>query len=324
MRDKETKNIRSASLLMCAVLFGTAACASDINACKPGAGVTLQVLGSGGPIADDGRASAAYLVWVDGESKVLIDAGGGAFLRFGEAGADFASLDFIGISHFHTDHSADLPTLLKSGYFSNRRRNLAIGGPDSSVPESVEHFPGLNTFLDSLFREPDGAYAYLSGVFDGSGGMVQIDAIEIANNGSQTVNVYGDDDTPLQISASHVPHGIVPSIAYRVRVGDTSIVFGSDQNGNDPAFAKFAKDATLLVMHMPVPEDIAGLGRRLHAPPSVIASIASKANAETLLLSHLMQRSLRDLDGNVELVKAGYDGRVIVANDLDCLSLNTG
>ncbi len=76
--------------------------------CDTANGVTLQVLGSGGPIADDARASTGYLIWVDGQARVLIDAGSGTFVRFGEAGAQFASLDHIALSHFHTDHSADL------------------------------------------------------------------------------------------------------------------------------------------------------------------------------------------------------------------------
>ena len=88
--------------------------------------VAVQVLGSGGPIADDARASAAYLVWVEGSSLALIDAGGGAFLRFGEAGARFEALDFIGLSHFHTDHSADFPALLKSGRSPSRARAPAV------------------------------------------------------------------------------------------------------------------------------------------------------------------------------------------------------
>ena len=54
--------------------------------CDVDDGVVLQVLGSGGPIADDGRASSGYLLWKDGQARVLIDTGGGIFLRFGEAG----------------------------------------------------------------------------------------------------------------------------------------------------------------------------------------------------------------------------------------------
>lgn len=36
-------------------------------------GVALQVLGSGGPVADDARASSGYLLWIDGKARVLLD-----------------------------------------------------------------------------------------------------------------------------------------------------------------------------------------------------------------------------------------------------------
>ena len=53
----------------------------------PSDGVAVQILGSGGPRAGTGRASASYLVWVDGRARVMVDAGGGSFVRFGESGA---------------------------------------------------------------------------------------------------------------------------------------------------------------------------------------------------------------------------------------------
>ena len=77
------------------VWWATLSFADSAEQCPPPQGVALQVLGSGGPIADDARASSAYLVWVDGKSRVLIDAGGGAFLRFGEAQANFSDLECI-------------------------------------------------------------------------------------------------------------------------------------------------------------------------------------------------------------------------------------
>lgn len=313
---QKIRQIQRVILLLCIAFVAPVACAKAVESCPVEKGVTLQILGSGGPIADDGRASAGYLVWVDGESRVLIDTGGGTFLRFGEAGAKFASLDFIGLSHFHTDHSADFPALLKSGYFSDRQRSLIVAGPNSSAP-----FPGLNTYLNSMLGKPDGAYAYLSGYLDGTGGLSKIEPYEVAKDDSAAVTVLGDEDGALQISALHVPHGIVPALAFRVRIGEASIVFASDQNGDDPAFVDFAKDATILVMHMVVPEGISGAGRKLHAPPSVIGNIAQQAGVGTLVLSHLMARSLKNLDNNVKIVKANYDGRVIVANDLDCITL---
>jgi len=289
------------------------ACADTVSQCPPPTGVALQVLGSGGPIADDRRASSGYVVWVDGRSRFLIDAGGGTFLRFGEAGARFSDLDFIGVSHFHTDHSADFPALLKSGYFSGRERALTVAGPDAGGP-----FPGLRAFLASMLDPGHGAYGYLSGYLDGSGGLVKIEAIEVSSDESRSVSVFDDIDSKSRVQAMHVPHGIVPAIAYRVDIGGAAIVFSSDQNGSDSGFVEFAKDATLLVMHMPIPEGATGGALQLHARPTVIADIASKSAARRLVLSHFMARSLNNLEENVEIVAAGYDGPISVAKDLDC------
>jgi ribonuclease BN (tRNA processing enzyme) len=258
------------------------ACTQAATTCPPAEGVALQILGSGGPIADDSRASSGYIVWIDGKSRVLIDAGGGTFLRFGEAGATFEALDFIGLSHFHTDHSADFPALIKSGNFSDRDRSLSIAGPQGDGA-----FPGLKDFLQSMLGKDHGAYAYLSA---------------------------------FNIDALRVPHGIVPAAAFRVRAGDQTLVFATDQNGGNPAFADFAKGASVLVMHMVVPENVAGVGRRLHAPPSVIGEIAAAAAPGKLVLSHFMARSLAGLEQNVALVRERYKREVILAEDLACVT----
>lgn len=286
------------------------------NQCPPATGVAVQVLGSGGPIADDGRASSAYLVWVDGKSRVLIDVGGGAFLRFGEAKADFRELDFIGLSHFHADHSADFPALLKSGSFSGRSEPIAVAGPDGS-----DVFPGLNQFLTRLLDPESGAFAYLGDYLDGSGRLPKLKVVEVDSDNKGPLVVFGDDDSPIQIDAMHVPHGIVPAVAFRVRVDAEVIVFSTDQNGSNPEFVEFTRDASLLVMPMPVPEDVTGIGRRLHAPPGVIGTIANDANVKKLVISHFMERSLRDLQQNVDLVKSRFSGPIEVADDLLCYKI---
>jgi ribonuclease BN (tRNA processing enzyme) len=303
-----------------AVFFALALVSAMVSAhaadCPSLKGPVLQILGSGGPIADDGRASSGYLVWLDGSAKVLIDAGGGTFLRFGESGAKFESLDFVGLSHFHTDHSASFPALLKSGSFSNRERSLVVAGPDGS-----EIFPGLNAYLRSMLEDEHGAYGYLSGYLDGTGGLPKINAFEVAEVEGEVSTVYFDDGAKLRIEAMHVPHGIVPALAFRVKIDKYTIVFASDQNGSDDAFIEFARNANILVMHMVVPEGVSGVGRRLHAPPSVIGAIAEQANVGTLVLSHFMARSLKNRDQNVSIIESAFDGRVILANDLDCVSV---
>lgn len=88
-----------------------------------------------------------------------------------------------------------------------------------------------------------------------------------------------DGHSQIQIDTMHAPHGVVRALAFRIRIKDKVIVLASDQNGNDREFVNFAKGANLLVMHMPVPEAVVGVGRRLHAPPSVIGAIANDAGS---------------------------------------------
>ena len=306
------KPIRLA-LLALLIAAGAEAGAAPCPAAGP---LSVQVLGSGGPIADDGRASTAYLVWIDGAARILIDAGGGAFLRYGEAGARFDDLDFIGLSHFHTDHSADLPALLKSGFFSRRTRPLPIAGPSGAG-----RFPGLSGFLSAMLDPERGAYAYLSGYLDGSGGLVRLEQIEVPNSSASPVALPAASNERFVVEALSVPHGPVPARAFRLRVGETTLVFASDQNGSNPALVDFAREADLLVMHMPVPPDADEVARKLHATPEAIGAIAQAAGAKTLLLSHFMARSLANLDANVGIVQSGYSGRVIVAEDLLCVPL---
>jgi len=300
-----------------ALLTLTQACAQQTQTCPAANGVSLQVLGSGGPIADDARASSAYLVWVDGKARVLIDAGGGSFLRFGEARARFSDLDFVGLSHFHADHSADFAALLKSGNFANRERALTVAGPSGS-----NRFPGLEKYLTSILDNSEGAYAYLSGYLDGTGGLQKLNSIEVVDDWSRDQNLLQGVSDEIAIYSMHVPHGIVPAIAFRVEVRGKSIVFSSDQNGSDADFESFAKDATLLIMHMPIPEDAGDGARQLHALPSKIGELAAAADAKGLILSHFMARSLRGLEENVQLVRDGFDGEVVIAEDMYCQVAN--
>jgi ribonuclease BN (tRNA processing enzyme) len=284
-------------------------------ACPPAEGVAVQVLGSGGPIADDARSSTSYVIWVDGSSRALIDMGSGSFVRFGEAGARFTDLDFIGLSHFHTDHAADFVALLKSGNFSGRERPLPVAGPGGGAV-----FPGLEDFLAANLDKETGAYRYLGGYLDGSGGLARLLLSQI-DDGAEQRNVLEGIDTELAVYAQHVPHGIVPAVAFRVDVRGRSLVFASDQNGSDPEFVEFARDAALLVMHLPVPENAGENARKLHAVPSRIGQIAAAANAERLLLSHFMARSLENLANNVAIVSEAFDGNLITADDLMCVDL---
>jgi ribonuclease BN (tRNA processing enzyme) len=284
--------------------------------------LALQILGSGGPIADDERASSAYVIWHRGKSVALIDFGGGAFARFGAAGADLAELEFIALSHFHTDHSAGIPALMKSAYFSQRERPLTLLGPSGSPNRSATkpgQFPALPEYLNSLFAPGRGAFRYLAGLLDGSDGLFELSALTVdASEGQQsTLEVPG----PIKLSALGVHHGIVPALAYRLEVDGRTIVFSGDQSRFNPAMASFSRGADVLVAHIAIPQDAGNIAKRLHRTPESWGQLAAEAEADELVLSHWMQRSLREQAENVAWVQKNYSGSVHIASDLDCIVL---
>ena len=276
-----------------------------------GHGVELQVLGSGGPEVQDKRAGTSYLIWRDGKARVLIDAGGGAALRFGEAGARMEDLKFILLSHLHVDHTADLPALFMSSYFGQRVSPLPLFGPSGN-----RDFPATTVFIADLFDPAHGAYRYLGRYLSGhdDGYSLQPHDVRLAAHEIRKVS----STEGITISASRVIHGSVPALAWRVDLDERSLVFSGDGNGDNGNLQQLANGADLLVIHNSIPEGAEGPPRALHMPPSLIGAIAASAHAHRLVLSHRMLRTLGREQETVGFIARSYAGAVAVANDLDC------
>ncbi|GAB5414244.1 MAG: MBL fold metallo-hydrolase [Congregibacter sp.] len=292
------------------------------------------MLGSGGPIADDARASSGYLIWDDAKARVLVDIGSGALLRYAQSGADFRDLDALLLTHLHTDHSADLPGLLKSGVFSGRRRPVLIAGPGRGRGRQVS-FPSLTEYLDAMFSPSFGAYAYLAGYLDGSQGLPRLRPVVIGEDspqlslggkppevspGAAAVTIDTGIDG-LRVEALEVAHGPVPALAYRVSLAEHVVVFAGDQHEKGERFADFAQGARLLVLPMPIGVQGSDAALALHAPPQRLGVMAQRAGVQSVLLSHFMQRSLRNLNENIAAVRENYTGELWLAEDLDCYLL---
>lgn len=273
---------------------------------------TLQLLGSGGPISDDKRSSSGALIWWHNQPQILIDAGGGVFLRFGQSGAHLEDVELIALTHFHTDHVSDLPALLKNSYFFDQEKTIKITGPTAGA-----HFPSLSHFLTELFNGVDGAYAYLSGLYDATDGIrLKIEPLDIDYKNTQPVKVY--EKNGLVVSALGIPHGDVPTLAYRIDSPNGRIVFSSDQNGSNPAFIDFAQQADILVMPAAITEDADEMSSFMHAKPSIVGKIAEKTHPEMLVLDHFMGKSLRDKDQIMRIIKQYYHGPIKAGRDLAC------
>src|SRR5262249_51932567 len=166
--------------------------------------VAGQILGSGGPIVNRDRASTSYLLWIDGQAKILVDMGGGAFLRFGQTQAKLSDLALVAISHLHPDHVSDLPALLWLSNFT-RKDPLPIVGPSGN--DLVPAFP---IFLSRLFDAKNGAFQVLGTALGappvaGVGGGVRLDVSVVDVTKAEPSPVF--DRQGVTVTALGIPHG---------------------------------------------------------------------------------------------------------------------
>ena len=276
-------------------------------------GVALQVLGSGGPEMR-GRASASYLVWVDGKARVLVDVGGGSALRFGESRARMADLDAVLFSHLHSDHSADFPVLIKSSHFESAPRKRAL---PAFGPPGTPLMPSTSEFMDALFAPKTGVFRYLGAA--GNEKTYEIESHDVALGAAETKLIFDRDG--LRISATPVIHANIPALAFRVEVQGKSMVFFGDGNGNNGNLEKISGGASLLIAHLAIDDSIHFGERSLHAPPDVIGRIAQQSSAKRLVLAHRRPETLGKETHLKQVIAREYSGPISFADDLDCIAV---
>jgi ribonuclease BN (tRNA processing enzyme) len=294
--------MRSLFLCLLAALSIPSVAAAQTCAGNP---VAVQILGSGGPAINANRASASYVLWVGDQAKLLVDMGGGTYIRFGQSQAKLADLAMLAVSHLHPDHVSDLPALLWLSH-QLRKDPLPTVGPSGN-----EVAPAFPTFLSRLFDEKNGAFQVLGhtvGAAQGNGVALEISVVDVKKAEPSTVF----DRDGFTVTALGIPHANVPTLAYRVQTRGVSAVFSSDQNGTNPKFTEFAKGADVLVMHLAI---AAGATSPLHAAPGVVGRIAHDAGVKRLIVSHIGQF---DLDAAIAELKKSYSGPLTIGADLQC------
>src|SRR5262249_37749687 len=185
--------------------------------------------------------------------------------------------------------------------------------------------PDFSTFLSRLFDERSGAFPVLGATLGGkrrdipdgpgsNGGTVRLDVGVVDVTKAEPSTVFDRDG--LTVTARGIPHGNMPTLAYRVSVGNVSIVFSSDQMGTDPRFVDFAKGANILIMHLALAAGVKN--HPLHAAPDVVGRIAQEAGVGRLIVSHI---GLFRLDAAIADVRKSYTGPLVVGADMQCTPL---
>lgn len=281
----------------------------------PETGTHLLLLGTmAGPVLDPRRMMASQAVIVDG-AVYLVDCGYGAVLRLAQAGLRPADVRAIFVTHHHSDHNADYPTLIQLAWIQGiRDRIVSVGPPpfrrihDAAVAFNRED---TDIRIAGTGREP------IEGFFE---------VVEVTEPGV----VYEDDLVSVRTGiADHPPFST--ALGFRFDTSGRSIAFSGDTAASDE-IAALAEGADVLVheaMHEPGID--AMLAKRPYVPPRLrqflveghtsaedAGRIAAEAGVGTLVLSHLLpgdQPEVTDAIWTGDATKQ-FSGRVIVGRDL--------
>jgi ribonuclease BN (tRNA processing enzyme) len=244
----------------------------------------LTVLGSGTAVPVPDRFPAGYLV-AAGERHLLVDCGPGILRRLAQAGVTLDRLDAVLLTHYHTDHCADLAALLfalRSPHFAGR------------APMHVFGAPGLARLVETLtaawpWLAPRGYELVLHEVTGGSFAAAGIDVTAV----------------PIRHTAQ--------SLGYRIAHAGASLAFSGDADECDE-LVELAHGTDVFVCEAATPD-----GQKLdgHLTPSLTARYAARAGTKRLVLTHFYPECLgHDLQAQAA---TQFDGDIVLAHDLMAL-----
>lgn len=242
----------------------------------------VTILGSGTAIPDAERFPAGVLVRTS-TTALCVDLGPGTLRRLAATEVDLTHLDAVLLTHYHTDHCADVAALLfalRNPLLERTRPLHLIGGP------------GLHEFLSGLAiawpwtRLPDGAL--------------------LTDERADGRFSVGD----LSVTAVPVVH-TASSLAYRLEGSDgTTAAISGDVAGCE-GIVEVARNVQLFVCDSATPD---GEGLDGHLTPGSAGAYAARAGVESLCLTHFYP-PCEGVD-LVEQARCTFDGPIHVARDL--------
>ena len=299
-------DIRKAGTLAGTVVAGIAATAAAAE-------TKLVMLGTGTPVPHPDRVSSSTAVVHDGKSYVF-DAGAGMVQRAIQAsemdGLESlhpTAIENLFFTHLHSDHVLDYPELASTLWW-RRPAQITAHGPTGLADMTQGYYDMLA--VDVALR---------------TNGLTPVENPEFYKVIVEEHEAGGwtFEDGDVTIEAFDVEHGdIEPAFGYRVTTPDKVIVISGDTAYSDKV-VEMARGADILVHEViseaglsELPEVWQNYHRAAHTTTSEVARVASEARPGLLVLTHVLHYGA-PLESVLDEVKAGYDGEVVLANDLD-------
>jgi len=252
----------------------------------------LIILGSGTSVPHPQRASPSIALFID-DQFLLMDIGPGTLRQLAIAGLTFQDIDYVCISHFHPDHTADLIHFLFATRYPpilRTRKSFTIIAPET-----------FNQFL-TLLKRPYGNWLELPD------GLMKIEELNTGDKDKKEFDTF----TIVSAPVNHTPH----SLGFRIEDGSGKIIVYSGDTGYCEEIVDLARDADLLILESSFPD---GQGIEGHLTPSQAGDIATRSGVKRLLLTHFYPECLKsDIEPQC---RKTYQGELILATDLMSLAL---
>ena len=248
--------------------------------------IKITILGSGSFPSDLEHYGPSYLLEIN-DKRVLVDCGMGTNFRLIELGIDPDDIDYIFLTHFHSDHTTELVPLLMRLYLKIAIYNIKIS------PKEIYGPKGTPAFIETL----KGAYYHKKHI-DSMGEQIRYRELE------DKKSFEGFSVTPFSVQ-----HLDVPSYAYRFEIDGKTVVFSGDTSDCE-GIKKAAKDADVFIADCSFHK---GIDVPVHLNTKQIGTMAKEAKVKKVILSHLLPSGYdKDL---VSEVKETFDGEVVLARD---------
>ncbi len=255
----------------------------------------VTILGSGTMVPTKKRHPAGYLVDVERE-KILLDCGPTTLARLLSLGVDFLRLNFICITHCHTDHIADLMPIIHAQYVQGtyypeekRKTPLYLFGP-------VGIGRNIKKLREVMWPEPKQDIP------------LQIEAC--------TRNVFRFKNFKIEtIAVKHSDY--LNSVAYKISAGTKSLVYTGDLHPQQSFrnLIDFCHQVDVLIIDAGRPIEKKGN----HLTPAECGNIARQARVKKLVLSHLTDLNTpAEIKANLQL---SYRDNFCLAEDLLTIKL---
>jgi ribonuclease Z len=261
-------------------------------------GLYAGLAGTGAPFPDMNRVGPCIVVEAGGR-LYIVDAGPGSARNIGLMGFDIAKVEAILLTHFHSDHIAELGEMMLQHWAGgSNTKPMDVIGP-KGVETVVEGFNRAYS-LDAGYRVAFHGAATVPP--SGAGGTARPFSLSSAEDAS----VVLVDEGGVKITAFKVDHSPVsPAVGYRFDYKGRSLVVSGDtlpcqslkrqsqgadvlfHEAQQPSLIKMINDQAGLSPNPSVAKITADIPR-YHTSPEEAAKIARDAGVKHLLLYHIL------------------------------------